>query len=253
MAINGSVSVDWGDSSESSVVTGTSTSTIINTSHTYALGNYTIQITVPDGTTAYLRSSDSYPMICGGASTNSFYGQEFMACVKAIRYGNNMKFSSTAYYYSHLDSPVLIIPSGVTSISYMTSSNFKIISIPKSVTTISTQGLQTVDGLQIITLPYGLTTIGNGAFTNGNWCRTIYIPSTVTSITGNAFNDNRTKLSYHLMSTNPPALTTSGFTNMPSTCIIYVPYSEDHSILNAYQTATNWATYASKMQEEPQS
>ena len=33
---------------------------------------------------------------------------------------------------------------------------------------------------------------------------------------------------------------------------VYVPYSSDHSILEAYKTATNWSTYASLMVEEPQ-
>ena len=39
---------------------------------------------------------------------------------------------------------------------------------------------------------------------------------------------------------------------IPADCIIYVPYSADHSILESYKTASNWSTYASYMQEEPQ-
>lgn len=37
--------------------------------------------------------------------------------------------------------------------------------------------------------------------------------------------------------------------DLPSDCIIYVPYSQDHSILNAYKTASNWSTYANQMIE----
>ena len=51
----------------------------------------------------------------------------------------------------------------------------------------------------------------------------------------------------HLKSTTPPALSnTSAFDGIPDDCIIYVPQGS----LEAYQTATNWATYASRMQEE---
>ena len=53
---------------------------------------------------------------------------------------------------------------------------------------------------------------------------------------------------YHLKPTTPPSLKhANAFSGIPSTCIIYVP----QGCLEAYQTATNWSTYASKMREEP--
>lgn len=53
---------------------------------------------------------------------------------------------------------------------------------------------------------------------------------------------------YHLKPTTPPTLaSTNAFNNIPSDCIIYVP----KGCLEAYQNATNWATYADHMQEEP--
>lgn len=42
---------------------------------------------------------------------------------------------------------------------------------------------------------------------------------------------------------------TNAFDNCPATMTIGVPWSADHSILQAYQTATNWSTYASQMYE----
>jgi hypothetical protein len=57
---------------------------------------------------------------------------------------------------------------------------------------------------------------------------------------------------YHFKPTAPPALAnTNAFANISTDCKIYVPYSADHSILEAYKTETNWSSYASKMQEEP--
>ena len=99
-----------------------------------------------------------------------------------------------------------------------------------------------------ITIPDGVTSIGDYAV---NFCyslTSITIPDSVTSIGSYAFNSCYGMAEYHLKPTTPPTLSsTNAFTSIPSDCIIYVP----QGCLNAYKTATNWATYASKMQEEP--
>ena len=78
----------------------------------------------------------------------------------------------------------------------------------------------------------------------------LVIPANVQTITDGAFGGNTSMLEYHFLPTTPPTLEgTTVFNNIPSGCIIYVPYSADHSILQAYQTAENWSTHASKMQE----
>ena len=76
----------------------------------------------------------------------------------------------------------------------------------------------------------------------------ITIPEGVTGIGAHAFNACYGMAEYHLLPTTPPTLyNTNAFNGIPSDCIIYVP----KGCLEAYKTATNWATYASKMQEEP--
>lgn len=78
----------------------------------------------------------------------------------------------------------------------------------------------------------------------------IVIPSTVDTIndyamTGSLFAE------LHFKSTTPPTVVNSrGLPNAMG--VVYVPYSSDHSILNAYKTATNWSSLANYMQEEPQ-
>lgn len=50
--------------------------------------------------------------------------------------------------------------------------------------------------------------------------------------------------------TTPPSLAASAaISGLSSLSKIYVPYSEDHSILEAYKTATNWSALASYMTE----
>ena len=50
--------------------------------------------------------------------------------------------------------------------------------------------------------------------------------------------------------TTPPTIQSNTFNNIHSDCKIIVPKSENQSVLNAYKSATNWSSNASKMEEE---
>lgn len=81
----------------------------------------------------------------------------------------------------------------------------------------------------------------------------IVIPASVPDVAQQMFNGTRQIVEYHFRSTTPPTMTnTNAFANMTDAGgkKIYVPYSADHSVLNAYKTATNWSTYASYIYEE---
>lgn len=51
------------------------------------------------------------------------------------------------------------------------------------------------------------------------------------------------------MKSNTPPTIASNFVSNTSSTKIYVPYSADHSILNAYKTESVWSNYASKIFE----
>ena len=149
----------------------------------------------------------------------------------------------------------IVIPSGITSIgNYAFASCYSItdIIIPSEVTSIGDYAFSNCYSLTSITTQSKITSIGEYTFTSCFSLTSITIPSSVTNIGNSAFYKCYSMLEYHFEPTTPPTLGTSAFTNIQSDCIIYVPYSEDHSILEAYQTATNWSAYASYMQEEPQ-
>ena len=73
------------------------------------------------------------------------------------------------------------------------------------------------------------------------------MPDDRTSIGNSTFSSCYGMAEYHFLPTTPPTLGTTAFNNIQSDCVIYVPTGS----LEAYQTATNWSTYASYMQEEP--
>lgn len=175
--------------------------------------------------------------------------------------------------------PSVKIPDGVTSIGEYAFSychSLKSADIPDSCTSIGAYAFRNCYGLREADFPSGLTSIsdytyqgcynltsldipdtvtsiGNGAFHSCYGLTSVTIPASVTSIGDSAFLNCYGISEYHIGATTPPTLVSSNaFTGMASTCVIYVPYSEDHTVLNAYRSATNWAGYTYKLSEEVQ-
>ena len=102
--------------------------------------------------------------------------------------------------------------------------------------------------LASVVIPNEATSIGDNAFRECYSLASVVIPDGVTSIGSYAFYNCKSVKEYHFFPATPPTLAnTNAFSGIPSDCIIYVPVGS----LQAYQTATNWATYADQMQEEP--
>ena len=102
--------------------------------------------------------------------------------------------------------------------------------------------------LDSFAIPNNIASIGDYAFYYCYYLTSITIPNNVTSIGQYAFYRNYSMSEIHLKPTEPPTLANSNvFSEIPSDCIIYVPQGS----LSAYQQATNWSQYSSKMQEEP--
>ena len=75
-------------------------------------------------------------------------------------------------------------------------------------------------------------------------------PSTVTEIKDYAMSASMIK-EWHIKATSPPTIANArGLPSLSGYCTIYVPYSADHSVLTAYQTASTWSSYSQYMVEE---
>ena len=143
------------------------------------------------------------------------------------------------------------IPNGVTSINssaFASCRNLNSINISDSVTNIEASAFNSCYNLAFINIPNSITSIKSYTFSNCYNLASLNIPNGVTSIGNYAFQGCSGISEYHFASTTPPTLSsTSIFNGIAADCIIYVPVGS----LEAYQTATNWSTYADKMQEEP--
>ena len=120
--------------------------------------------------------------------------------------------------------------------------------IPETVKTIGTYAFSQCSSLKCIDIPDTLSTIPESFLYECRCIASVTIPNGVTSIGSYTFYNCYGVAEYHLKPTTPPILSnTNAFEGIPSDCTIYVP----KGCLDAYQNATNWSMYASKMQEEP--
>lgn len=102
-------------------------------------------------------------------------------------------------------------------------------------------------GLTAVTIPNTVTTIGLTAFYNCYSLKTVIIPSSVTRIEGGAFRKCSGLTSITCLAATPPTMTNDSAFDATNNCSIYVPSGS----VNAYKSATNWSTYASRIQAIP--
>lgn len=137
------------------------------------------------------------------------------------------------------------IPDSVTTIGggvFQRCFSLPSISIPNSVTSLGDVTFYQCSSLISINIPSGVTSIGDSVFHSCYSLTGITIPSGVTSIGVWAFRDCSGLTSVTCLATTPPTLGDSVFNNT-NDCPIYVPAAS----VNAYKTATNWSSYASRI------
>ena len=295
---DGTVVVDWGDGSDTNIITGTSLSVIRTVWHTYAsAGNYVITLTVQsgsvsfsgNGTIAYLLTkngiANTASLVYANAVTRVELGSSavigdgaFGYCysLSSITIPNSVTNIGTNAFYSCYSLSSIVIPSGMTSLGQAAFRNCSLssITIPNSVTNIGTYAFYNCTSLSSIVIPSGMTNLNDSLLGNCVSLSSVAIPSSVTTFGSSVLNVCQVLASvtipsgvteignyalascygvseYHLKPVTPPTLTgTSTFRGISTDCKIYVPYSQDHSILEAYKAATNWSSLQSYMLEE---
>ena len=188
-AVNGTVTIDWGDGSNTEDVTGTSLTSRKDIQHTYSsAGRYTITLAATSGSYNMYSDSSAYTLLHANKGTGNA-NRVYSNCVKAVRIGASCNIGYDAFYYCYSLSSVTI-PSGVTSISnsvFYGCYSLSSVVIPSSVTSINTGAFQSCYSLSSVTIPSGVTSIGNNVFYNCFSLSSVTIPSGVTSIGSSVF------------------------------------------------------------------
>ena len=189
---NGTVTIDWGDGS-TSTLTGTSTSTLKWTpNHQYpAPGDYVIKLTV-NGTMGFGgNDSNEYCYLLRHNSSSDYVNIAYQNAIKKIEIGNGI--SSFAYNSFHQCQSLMsvTIPNTVTRIAFgafNTCYSLPFLVVPNSVTTIEYYGFINCQSLKSISLPNTITSIDSGAYYGCQMLDFISIPTSVKNIYPYAFS-----------------------------------------------------------------
>jgi hypothetical protein len=266
IGVNGTVVVDWGDGSEPSTLTGTSLTTKKTVQHEYTAGDHVITVDVTSGTASFFGVSGTYALTKDGNVGNQSI--VYAASIRRIELGTNVTLGD--YAFSNCYSLTSItIPSSVASIETGAFSNcyslasitipnsvndikndafsycysLICISIPKDTANVSGYFVRDCRSLIDVRIPNDATVLEGYAFYNCYSLASITIPSGVTSIGSYTFYNCYGMKHYYIMPTTPPTIQRNTFQNIQSDCVIHVPAES----LEAYKTASNWSTHASKM------
>ena len=242
-AVNGSVTVDWGDGN-TQTVSGTSTSTIIYTQHIYSsVGDYVIKLS--SSSKIYLLGN---VYKCGIITKNSSVIAEnavYGSALIKIEIGSNVAIGGQAFTSCYSLSSITI-PNNITSLgiyAFNGCCSLSNIILPSSLTSLESNLFNGCYSLKNISIPNSITNIKGSCFYNCYSLSNLSISNKVTSITANAFNSCR-GIKYYDFSTHtsvPSLANTSAFSNIPSDCKIIVP----DNLYDTWIAATNWSTYAS--------
>ena len=143
------------------------------------------------------------------------------------------------------------IPSGVTSIgasAFNGCSSLTSVNIPSGITIIESSVFLRCTSLTSVEIPDNVTSIKSSAFGQCTGLTNVTIGSGVSSIAGGgfyigAFGYCSGLTSVTVEATTPPTMNSDAFHGTNNTFIIYVPAAS----VNAYKTAANWSSYASRI------
>ena len=141
----------------------------------------------------------------------------------------------------------LTISEGVIDIGFNTFLNCTSLTnviIPNSVTSMGSGLFFGCSNLSSITIPSGINSINEQTFYRCTSLTNVVIPENVSYINQQAFYECNSLSEMIIKSTTPPTLSNTNAISSATTTI-YIP----HGTLSAYQSATNWSSFASKFVE----
>lgn len=263
IGLNGTVSIDWGDSTTPDTVTGTNKNTVLYTLHTYsAPGSYTIKISRTSGT-YYIMGDNTKGswLICKDSSATEVQNYPYRDAVKAVRFGSNCEINgnynlkymgikyatiprsmavtgsghAAAFFKGCMGVNTVVYPYGWTTGFNIFSDETQVFSVSLPETSTATDfgyAFRSNSRLSRLSIPDSATKFGIATVSNCNGLTILYIPQGVTQILSQFYLNGLKEL--HFTSATPPTLDAAY--SLPTDCTIYVPTGK----LTAYTTADNY-------------
>lgn len=226
LAVSGSVTISWGDGMSSSTVTGSSLTTRVSATHTFAGGQiYTISIHVTSGSFAFVGNSSTYifdtssncryliAMRCGNSITLGNYALSQCRQLKTLIISPNTALASSMYTFQYCGIYALILPNSITTVpnygcyycsdlnivslssttitlglaAFYGCGQLKRVALPQGTTEVSQQCFYNCSNLETVSISSSVTTIGFQAFYNCNHMHVLELPSGVTTLNASVF------------------------------------------------------------------
>lgn len=190
IGVNGSVVVDWGDNT-TSTITGTSLTTVKYANHAYDYGGeYLITLEVTSGSFTFFGVSGTSHILKKDTTTTSNIHRVYSNTIQWIKLGQNVNIGTYAFNYCP-SLKFITIPNSITDIgtyAFCYCSSLKSITIPKNVTVINSNDFYNCVSLANISIPSGVTQLKDSAFSYCTSLTSITIPSSVTTLGNNVFS-----------------------------------------------------------------
>ncbi len=189
-----------------------------------------------------------------GTSVKTIEQNAFEDCTGEVSINSNIEDAEAAYYGAFYESNFgkVMFGSNVTKIptfAFYGCRKLLEIIFHNTIMQIGEKSFYGCTALTSINLPQTLIEIGDMAFRGCNLLARITIPDSVTSIGYGAFDSCTSLKEVYCKPTIPPTGDYSMFSANASERRIYVPASDDDSIINAYKVKSGWATYSNYIYE----
>lgn len=200
LGIDGTVTIDWGDSSATESITGSNTNTFIRTQHVYPqAGEYTIIITPDTGTTYHVGNGNNKLLMKNASGNLNSEDYVYVHSVINIRLGEGIIIGGECFRtYRNLKSILF-----------------------HDVPTLTSNCFRDCDALEYLCLPNNTTTITQNAFHNDCALKIIILPKEITTVNSEAFRYSFAEIV--CMNNKDVAYGSDSFANMRTLNHIYIP------------------------------